>query len=254
MPDNLEVLIVIPAHNRGRTIGRAIESVLNQTHRAFHLVIVDDGSTDDTADAVMRTIVGQSHAELIRHTVNRGAAAARNTGAAHRASPFLAFLDSDDWYDHRFLEHALTVLGSDPNCDAARVGVSVAVPALSEAHLAIVFNSLITNQVMRRHAFDFIGGIPDAPEFRTQLAGEDLAFNQLFHWCFNTRHIAERYYHHEPGPNSAIWHFINRAAMVEGRPIFNPTPLDDAINQRILELLGELRGRIRRLILDVASR
>ncbi|MSO71892.1 MAG: hypothetical protein EXQ88_07795 [Alphaproteobacteria bacterium] len=114
-----------------------------------------------------------------------------------------------DLYEVTFLERTLAALRADPSCDAVRVGVSVPNASLAGDHLAVLFNSLITNQVMRRYAFDFIGGIPDAPEFRTEYAGEDIAFNQLFHWCFNTRRIDDRLYHHEPEANSAIWNFAN---------------------------------------------
>jgi glycosyltransferase involved in cell wall biosynthesis len=248
-----EVLVVIPVHNRAPIVGRAIRSVLDQTHRDLRLVVVDDASTDDTVEAADCSIAGDPRAAIVRHRVNLGAAVARNTGAAHGAAPCIAFLDSDDFYDSTFLARALAVLRSEPDCDAVRVGVSVPVAELSADHLAVVFNSLITNQVMRRYAFDFVGGIPDAPEFRTYLAGEDIAFNQLFHWCFNTRRIEDRLYHHEPGPGSAIWHFIDRAKTAEGRVTFTSTPLDDAINRRILVLLGELRARIRRLAIGAAA-
>lgn len=138
-----------------------------------------------------------------------------------------------------------------------RVGVSVPNASLAGDHLAVLFNSLITNQVMRRYAFDFIGGIPDAPEFRTEYADEDIAFNQLFHWCFNTRRIDDRLYLNEPGANSAIWNFVNRTAVVEGRLTFVPTPIDKAMTECTMTLLRALRARIRSAIIadaDINSR
>lgn len=229
-------------------MGRAIRSVLDQTERSLVLVVVDDGSTDGTAEAVAKAFDGDPRARLVSHAANRGAAAARNTGAASHRAPYLAFLDSDDRYDITFLARALAVLRADPDCDAVRVGVSVPIPTLGPDHLATLFNSLITNQVMRRYAFDFIGGISEAPEFRTKYAGEDIAFNQLFHWCFNTTRIDDRLYHHEPGKNSAIWNFVNRATAVEGRLTYVPTPIDDAMAARIMSLLRDLRARIRSVV------
>lgn len=215
--------------------------------------MVDDGSADGTAEAAIRAFAGDPRARLVSHAVNRGAAAARNTGAASLRAPYLAFLDSDDHHDSTFLERALSVLRADPACDAVRVGVSVPIPTLNNEHLSVLFNSLITNQVMRRYAFDFIGGIPDAPEFRTKYAGEDLAFNQLFHWCFNTKRIDDRLYHHEPGANSAIWNFVNRTAMVDGRLAYVPTPIDQAMAEHTMTLLRELRARVRSAIMADAS-
>jgi glycosyltransferase involved in cell wall biosynthesis len=253
MPAPPDVLVVIPVRDRAAIVGDAIRSVLDQTMRSLCLVVVDDGSTDGTADAAIGAFAGDPRAVLIRHAVNRGAAAARNTGAAYIRAPYLAFLDSDDRYDPAFLERTVAMLHADPNCDAVRVGVSVPIPELSGEHLAVLFNSLITNQVMRRYAFDFIGGIPDAPEFRTKYAGEDIAFNQLLHWCFNTKRIDDPLYHHKPGESSAIWAFVNRAAMTEGRLTYVPTPIDEAMAERTMALLQELRSRIRSAIIAQAG-
>ncbi|MDO5369600.1 glycosyltransferase family 2 protein [Paracoccus sp. (in: a-proteobacteria)] len=92
--------IVIPAYNRADTIGRAIESCLAQTCPDFEVIVVDDGSRDNTAAAV--EAMGDPRIRCIRQP-NAGASAARNTGAGAAAGEFLAFLDSDD----EFLPHKL---------------------------------------------------------------------------------------------------------------------------------------------------
>ena len=85
--------IVIPTYNRAHTIGEAIRSCRDQSHDDFELVIVDDGSTDDT-EAVIRSI-GDPRIRYLRRD-NGGPAAARNTGIDAARGRYIAFLDSDD--------------------------------------------------------------------------------------------------------------------------------------------------------------
>lgn len=85
--------IIIPSYNRALTIERAIGSCLRQTFVDFEIIVIDDGSTDDTAAAVARC--DDPRVVYIRQE-NRGASAARNHGAAAARGEFLAFLDSDD--------------------------------------------------------------------------------------------------------------------------------------------------------------
>src|SRR5262245_17266528 len=98
------VSIIIPAHNREKLLPRAIESGLQQTHHDHEIIIVDDGSIDNTADIAQQFIVKDNRVQLIRHGKNRGAQAARNTGATIARGQWLIFLDSDDVLLPRSLE------------------------------------------------------------------------------------------------------------------------------------------------------
>jgi glycosyltransferase involved in cell wall biosynthesis len=91
---------VIPAFNRERTIGRAIESALAQTCPPIEVIVVDDGSTDNTAAAVA------AYGDSVRyvHQPNAGASAARNRGVALANASWVAFLDSDDYWFEDHLE------------------------------------------------------------------------------------------------------------------------------------------------------
>jgi glycosyltransferase involved in cell wall biosynthesis len=89
-----EVSVIIPTYNRAGFLGRAIGSVLGQTYRDLEVIVVDDGSSDHTAEVV--TALDDRRVQYLRHTGNRGAAAARNTGLQHAAGRFIAFQDSDD--------------------------------------------------------------------------------------------------------------------------------------------------------------
>lgn len=104
------VSVVIPNHNRGHCIARAIGSALAQTRPALEVIVVDDGSTDGSREAVES--LGDPRVRWIGHGVRRNAAAARNTGLDAAAGEFVAFLDSDDEWLPRHLERRLDVLAS----------------------------------------------------------------------------------------------------------------------------------------------
>ncbi len=105
--------VVIPAHNASGTVGRAIASVCAQTSPAHEVIVVDDGSSDATAD-VARTFGGS--VTVIRQA-NSGVAAARNAGARAASGDWLAFLDADDWYAPDRLRLHAEWLAEDPGLD-----------------------------------------------------------------------------------------------------------------------------------------
>lgn len=88
---------VIPTYNRAYKVRRAINSVLEQIEdtASTEIVVVDDGSTDGTADQ-LKSLVSEKRIRLITHTVNRGVAAAKNTGILHSRNKYIVLLDSDD--------------------------------------------------------------------------------------------------------------------------------------------------------------
>jgi glycosyltransferase involved in cell wall biosynthesis len=94
------VSVIIPTYNRARILRAAIESVLAQTYSHTEVVVVDDGSTDETG-SMLRQYEGKIH--VIRQA-NAGPAAARNTGVRNSNGDLLAFLDSDDVWTPRKLE------------------------------------------------------------------------------------------------------------------------------------------------------
>jgi glycosyltransferase involved in cell wall biosynthesis len=91
---NPRVSVIIPVYNRAHLVNRAIESVLNQTYQDFELIVVDDGSTDNTAEVVHS--VRDERIKYVRHQSNRGPSAARNTGIRAASGELIGFLDSDD--------------------------------------------------------------------------------------------------------------------------------------------------------------
>ena len=107
--------VIVPAYNAERWIGRTIDSVLAQTMPDLELIVVDDGSTDGTVDALSRF---GDDLVLIRQE-NAGVAAARNAGARRAVARHLAFLDADDLWEPQKLERQLDVI--EANADLVLV-------------------------------------------------------------------------------------------------------------------------------------
>jgi len=104
------VSVVIPAFNAGRFIKRTIESVLSQTYRDFEIIVVDDGSTDNTAEVV------RSYGPKVRYIYqeNAGDGPSRNTGISAAKGDWIAFLDHDDEWLPEKLEFQMALLEENP--------------------------------------------------------------------------------------------------------------------------------------------
>jgi glycosyltransferase involved in cell wall biosynthesis len=104
------VSVVIPTYNYGRYVAQAVDSALTQTYPAVEVIVVDDGSTDDTR----QRLAGYEGRIRYIHQQNQGLSAARNTGIRAATGEFVAFLDSDDAFHPRKLEIQMGVLAADP--------------------------------------------------------------------------------------------------------------------------------------------
>jgi len=113
MVSNALISTVIPVYNGEKYLAEAIESVIYQTYRPLEILVVDDGSTDDTASITKR------FASKVRYHFqpNRGAGAARNTGIELARGDFLAFLDADDFWVEEKLMVQIAHFADDPNLD-----------------------------------------------------------------------------------------------------------------------------------------
>jgi len=98
----------MPAFNAQDTVGEAIRSVLSQTHKNLELIIVDDGSDDDTLEVAKG--FKDSRIRLIRHDKNRGQGAARNTAIAVASGDWITLIDADDFWASERLEKLLNPL------------------------------------------------------------------------------------------------------------------------------------------------
>ncbi|MGI4993406.1 glycosyltransferase family 2 protein [Halobacteriovorax sp. GFR7] len=101
------VSVIIPTYNRANFLARAIDSVLKQSFQNFELIVVDDGSSDNSKD-----IVESFSDERIKYIFqqNRGVSAARNLGVIQSSGNYIAFLDSDDEWSENKLQRQLSLL------------------------------------------------------------------------------------------------------------------------------------------------
>lgn len=105
--------VVIPLYNKAPYVAKAIQSVLTQTFNDYELIIVDDGSKDNSADVAAQAIEGHTNCRLIRQE-NEGVSMARNNGVEASHGNYLCFLDADDWWDPDFLKEMSKLINEFP--------------------------------------------------------------------------------------------------------------------------------------------
>jgi len=105
-----KVSVIIPTYNYGKYIEKAIDSVLAQTYKDFEIIVVDDGSTDNT-----REIIETKYKDKVRYFYqeNSGAPVARNKGIKESKGEYLVFLDADDWFMPENLEKKVAFLDNN---------------------------------------------------------------------------------------------------------------------------------------------
>ncbi len=116
--------VVMATYNRSDLVGRAIESILNQTYNDFELIIVDDGSTDGTPQILQKYAAKDKRIILLQQN-NQGLAAARNTAVYKAQGKYIAFMDDDDVSAPNRLDKQVTFLEKYPDYDACTCGSQV---------------------------------------------------------------------------------------------------------------------------------
>lgn len=205
------VSVIIPTYNRAGTIVRCLDSVFEQTYRSMEVIVVDDGSVDETVELIKKygdkvTLICQP---------NGGPSSARNTGFATARGEIIAFLDSDDTWKPDKLERQVRLMmlgGSTVPCCVCNATimsnngtsntsfrVSDVESRLAEGYwlnpVAIIATRfLLFNQVVaiRRDAFESIGGFNENMRL---LEDYDLAFRLalLGPWAFVSEALVEKY-------------------------------------------------------------
>ena len=118
------ISVVMPAFNAEKTIGQAIRSVLNQTHKKLELIIIDDASTDKTLPIATEYAQTDARIRILRNSENSGVSCSRNSGVKAASAEWIAFLDSDDmWMPDKLERQCRTVLNS-PSCSICFTGSS----------------------------------------------------------------------------------------------------------------------------------
>ncbi|MCM1506137.1 MAG: glycosyltransferase [Ruminococcus flavefaciens] len=109
---NRKISIIMPVYNAEKTLKRSVESVLNQTYKNIELILVNDGSTDESGKICLEYQKKDSRIKYL-YQKNSGVSSARNKGIKLASSEFIAFLDADDYLDCEFCRKMLNSLNSE---------------------------------------------------------------------------------------------------------------------------------------------
>ena len=155
--------VVIPCYNQGSFIKEAVDSVLAQTFQDFEIIIVNDGSTDETTNWILSNF--HVPKTTIIHTENKGVSSARNTAIKAAKGKYILPLDADDKIAPTYLEKALNVLEKNNNinivyCDAEYFGNKTGKLCLSPYSLKQILNDncIFVSAVFRKSDWEKAGG------------------------------------------------------------------------------------------------
>lgn len=119
---NEKISIIIPTFNRGNLIGNSIKSVLNQTYKNFEVIVVDDGSTDNTKEEINK--IEDKRVRYIKLEKNAGGSNARNIGINNANGKYISFQDSDDiFYPSKLEEQIQNLINKNSNLDFCKIKV-----------------------------------------------------------------------------------------------------------------------------------
>ncbi len=162
------VSVVIPTYNRKSIISRAINSVLNQTYKNYEIIIVDDGSTDDTIEYIKDHF--NSKVKCISQK-NKGASSARNRGISEAKGKYVAFLDSDDEWVESKLQGQVAFLEKNPEIallcgrtyrsdNIKKVNSSISQSIVGDLFPTLFMHSFVSTPtvIVKKEVLDEVGG------------------------------------------------------------------------------------------------
>ena len=129
--------VIIPLYNKALYVANAIESVLSQNITDFELVIMDDGSRDNSFDVAQEAIKGHDNCYLFQQE-NAGVSMARNNAVATSKGEYLCFLDADDWWSPTFLEEMSHLIENFPDAGIYGTSYIIVNEAKHKTHVAPV--------------------------------------------------------------------------------------------------------------------
>lgn len=260
MQNRDQVSVIIPCYNQARFLGEAIDSVLAQTFRNYEIIVVDDGSTDDTR----LTAESFDQVRYLRQ-INRGLASARNVGLRTSNGNYVVFLDADDRLLSNALQDGVEALKARPDCafsyghvnliasDGSPLPTPHQVPVRENHYLELLRHNYIWTTgavVYRRKVLESVG------DFNVSLSGSaDFDLNtritRVFPVCCVDTTVLEYRRHNENMSRdyalmlrNAVAVRLNQRRLVRGRQAFE-TALRTGIlsaqadyGEKLLDLIG----------------
>ena len=175
-----KVSIVIPTYNRAEMLKKAVESLLLQSHQNIEVVIVDDCSTDHTSEVIKE--MKDHRIQYIKHPINKGGAAARNTGIAHAAGDYIGFLDSDDQWLPEKLKKQLDVFKKNSDVGVVYTGLSVVNETKVLREMLPMFKGDILPKLIQFNCIDTTSSILVKKELLDEVEGFDTSFPSCQDW------------------------------------------------------------------------
>jgi len=240
--NNSRVTVIIPCYNDGIYIDEAVNSILSQTYSNYEIIIVDDGSNDQTTVNKLKQYKCSNIKVLFKS--NGGVSSARNYGVRHTNSEYILFLDADDIFDSTFLEKAVNILDNRSEIGVvtcyARYFVEndfnkttdVWRPKGGGVENFLVENNAVGNSLVRHVCWKDAGGYDE-----TLLSSEDRDF-----WIKITKNgwiihaIPEILFHYRRAAKSKYWKFKNQRPEIIKHIVSNNV---DVYSKYVVECLYE---------------
>ena len=164
------ISIIIPVYNAEKYVAKCLDSIISQTHLSLEIIIIDDGSTDKSAE-ICNTYAKKDKRIIVLHQLNSGVSAARNLGLDYAKGDYIGFCDSDDWIESNMYETLLSLLKEhkadvsiisfatelDKQRSSARDSEDVTIlngkEAILQMHIATLFEGQLCNKLFRKDLF-----------------------------------------------------------------------------------------------------
>lgn len=227
--------VIIPLYNKEREIGDTVRSVLAQTYEPLEIVVVDDGSTDRSAEIVRA--IDSPLVKLVTQP-NAGECAARNRAIAESRGEYIALLDADDTWEPGFLEEIAAMIREFPGCGVYCTAFNIishdgSFPAKTPATRGVVDNffrdsahqyiAIPSASCVPRRVFDTVGGFPEG----MKIAGDLymwIKIGRRFEVCFSPLRLAN---YSKVASNRSATSYTPEKTVYSFEELYDPTAGDD---------------------------